>query len=123
MKIFTDDLENVLIDQNGINLRLGTREENNLADSLIFKYINEKFMIGSATTVFPLVYLGKEVEMDVTWIYLEVENVHSLSTLAITDGMLTEKYDDQINMINVLYRGNKHGLLLRNGKQSDSLKF
>lgn len=123
MKIFTDDLENAVQNQYGMNLKLGTKRENKKADSLIYGYLQNKFGIETDGTAFPLVFVGKEVEMDITWIYLEMDNISAVHKLIIKDHMITEIYDDQVNLINVNYLGKKHSLLLHKNKISGSIEF
>ena len=68
-------------------------------------------------------YIGKEVELDVTWIYVEIEDVPVLEKIEITDRMLTELFEEQVNIVNVNYNEKTLGLLLTQDKPTGSLEF
>jgi hypothetical protein len=122
MKIFTDDLEYGITGSKDF-YGLGTRKEPVGTDSLIFSYILENFEIVLDRKVAELIYIGKEVELDVTWIYIEIENVPELEEIEITNRMLTELFYDQVNIINVNYNQKTLGLLLKQDKPTGSLEF
>ena len=122
MKIFTDDLEYGItgsLDYYG----LGSVEEPNEADSLIFSYIRKNFEIQVDGRVTELEYIGKEVELDVTWCYIEIEGVKDPKEITISNRMLTEIYVEQVNIVNVTISGKTRGLLLDLRNSRGSLSF
>ena len=122
MKIFSDDLEYGIT---GVQkfYGLGTEKEPAGADSLIFSYILENFKVVIDGDPIKPVYIGKEVELDVTWIYVEIENVPGFKEIEITNHMLTEVLQDQVNIINVNYTGKNLGLLLKHDNPTGILNF
>ena len=52
-------------------------------------------------------YLGFENESEAAYGYIEVENVNTVSKLEITNSILYDKFDDQINILHVKAGGNR----------------
>ena len=117
MKIFTDDLE-YAISGSQLSYGLGTATEPPQSDSILFEYVQNNFDLKINGQEYAPIYIGKEVEMDVTWIYIEVEGIEAINSIEVTDLMLTELFDDQVNLINLKYLGQKKGLLLSRNKPS-----
>jgi hypothetical protein len=123
MKIFTDDLENALKERSGLLLKLGTPDELPATDSILSAYISENFRLDVNGKELKYQYLGKEVELDVTWCYLEVSGVHSVEKIKVTDRMLTELFENQSNLIKIKYRDKESAALLNRNKLSDIIRF
>ncbi len=123
MKIFTDDLENALEVQSGLLLKLGTQHELPESDSILVNYISDNFKLKLNGQDLIINYLGKEVDLDVTWCYLEVSGVEFIEKMEIIDKMLTEIFEDQSNLIKVKYKGKESAALLNRSRQMDVIKF
>ena len=123
MKIFTDDLENALKEQSGLLLRLGTQYELPETDSILANYISDNFKLRLNGQALIINYLGKEVDFDVTWCYLEAAGVDLVEKIEITDKMLTEIFEDQSNLIKVKYKGKESSALLNINRQTDIINF
>jgi hypothetical protein len=122
MKIFTNDLEYGITGSQDF-YGLGTSKEPADADSLIYSYILENFSVNVNGNCMKVDYVGKEVELDVTWIYLEIMEVDYVGRVEVSDHMLTELFNDQVNIVNLNYDGITRGVLLKNGKASGTLEF
>ena len=122
MKIFTDDLEYGITGSRDF-YGLGTSKEPAGSDSLIFSYILENFKVNLDGNCMKLNYIGKEVEVDVTWIYVEIDDVEFIGRVEVSNHMLTELLEDQVNIVNLKYHGKTRGLLLKQGNPSGILEF
>jgi len=122
MRIFTDDLEYGITGSQDF-YGLGTSKEPVSSDSLIYSYILENFTVNLNGNCLKLDFIGKEVEIDVTWIYLEKEDIEYIGRIEVTNYMLTELFRDQVNIINVKYNSETHGLLLKQDTPSGLLEF
>jgi hypothetical protein len=122
MKIFTDDLEYGITGSRDF-YGLGTKKEPVEADSLLWSYILKNFMVSVNGEPVNYIYVGKEVELDVTWIYIEIGDISGFGNIEITNKMLTELFRDQVNIVNVNYNGETLGLLLKKDNPSGVLKF
>lgn len=124
IKVFTDDLELALGRANGgkaVTLADYGAEAGN--DSLIFAYLAGRFSFsrkGEETiTTHPV---GRETELDVTWIYLETDPMQPLKEAVVSNTMMMELYDDQTHIVHLKQGGVTKSILLHRGKRSGTLK-
>ena len=122
MKIFTDDLEYAITGTPPF-YGLGSEFEPDDADSVLFRYIKKNFHVKLDDTLRQPIYIGKEVEFDVTWCYIEIENVQNFRRIEITNRMLTEIYEDQLNIVNINARGKVSGMLLNRSETTRTIHF
>ena len=61
----------------------------------------------------PFKYVGHETEMDANWLYLEIPYSEPFRGGLLKQSMLTELFDDQVNMVNVQYQGQKKTFVFR----------
>jgi hypothetical protein len=121
MRIFPDDLDRALMYKTGINTMLATELEPPGADSLLMEYLLESFQIIVNGKTVALNYLGKEPEADAIWCYLESEQINQPVTIMVTQALLTETFEEQVNIVQV-YQGKwNKGLLLNRQEQSGEL--
>jgi hypothetical protein len=103
-RIFSDDLETTLLSETGQKLRLGSEKEHPKADSILFSYIRTTLNIRQDGTLLDLVFIGKEVEADVTWIYLESKTgINIDKPLTISNEYLFQQFPDQKNLVNLKF--------------------
>jgi len=109
-RIFTDDLQATLLEKTGKKLGLGSEKVHPQADSILFNYLVSTLIFKQEGKDLELIYIGKEVEADVTWLYLESkEGILLNKPLEIRNGILHERFPEQKNLVN-----------LRFGKQTSS---
>ena len=76
MKIFTDDLEAALEEMTTQKLWIGDPERELAAtDSLLAIYFDKKLTISINEEEKEAIFIGKELEADVTWCYLEIQDL------------------------------------------------
>lgn len=100
-KIFLDDLENALNKKYGQSLDVLNPKQPELLDSLIENYIMEKFSIVIDGKPYTPHFLGREVQGDAMWCYLEIEAVGAFAEVQVTNAILLESFDDQTNLVHV----------------------
>lgn len=122
-RIFIDDLEKGLESMGAYNLNLGTEKETPKGNAVLNRYMGQHFKVSVDGKPVPWKMIGKEVENDVIWIYVEVSDVTKITSLEIENSMLTDVYDDQTNMINVTVGEEKKSLLLSGSKKKGTLTF
>ncbi len=123
LKIFTDDLENTLEAQGTGKLYLGSERESEDADRFIFNYIKTNFNLKLENRQVQLNYLGKEVELDVTWCFIEVLDVEKITNITVTNTILIEQFEDQTNIVHVKVENNQKSMLLHKARVTDRLEF
>ncbi len=122
-KIFTDDLETALEDQGVGKLRLGTDREMENADEYIRRYLEKNVVIQVDGGSVALGYLGKEVEMDVAWCYLEVQGVPSIQTMTVSNTLLFELFEEQTNIVHISANNKKQSLMLNIANREGTVEY
>jgi hypothetical protein len=105
IRIFTDDLENTLQSEREELLRLGDEREHEDADLLIESYLKNNFSLQINGTPLVLDFLGKEVDHDITFCYLELPQVPPTNAMTIQSTILFELFSDQLNRVKVEFNG------------------
>jgi len=124
LKIFTDDFEEVLEQKNGESLHLGTPKENPKADEWIRDYLQKKLKIRlNEDASNPFKYLGKEVEVNEMWCYLEIENVSTIEAIEVNNVLLTETFPKQSNIVNIRANARLETLVLSKDKTVDKVSY
>lgn len=121
MRIFPDDLDRALEQNFGISTHLATELESNEADSLLQVYLGFHFALEVDGVPVILKYLGKEPEADAIWCYMESEAINNFGSIQIRSSLLTEEFEDQVNIIQVYAGKWNKGLLLTREQTSDQL--
>jgi len=106
-RIFTDDLEYSIIAQSGIKLWLGSNNEHPKADSLLFDFLNSNLIITQDSSHLDFIFIGQEVDADVTCIYAESkEGVQINDPIEISNSLLFDQFPDQKNIVNLSFGKN-----------------
>ena len=121
IRIFPDDLDRALQSIFGISAHLATDMEHKEADSLLQIYLDFHIAIKVNGEPVILKYLGKEPEADAIWCYMESEPIIAPSSILIRSSLLTDEFEDQVNIIQV-YNGKwNKGMMLTREHTSDQL--
>ena len=100
MKLFVDDFEQVLEQEQEVRILLGTEKEHPNANVFIKEYINTHFIVEQSKGSLPVTFIGKEVDKDYAWIYLEIKNFKVKDGTLLTSSMLLDYFTEQTNKIN-----------------------
>lgn len=122
-KIFTDDFEKALETVNGERIFIGTDKEHKETDAFIEKYLKKSFSVSVDNRGYDLVYIGKEVEIDMTYCYIEVLGVNNIEEIEVTSTLLTDVFDGQKNIVHIKKGKIKRSMLLSKGRESDVVSF
>ena len=123
MKIFTDDLEEGIFDASAQTLNLGLASEVPEADSVLIAYLKERVGIHVNGKPVSLQFLGKEVEMQVAWVYLEARCSTPISEVQVHNEILMHLHEEQTNLVNIKVGSTKRSLLLSQKKKEDAATF
>jgi len=117
MKIFTDDLEAALEADTSEKLWIGDPEREVITtDSLLAVYFGKRLTFNINGEEREAVFIGKELEADVTWCYLEIQDIPAVKSVSIDNRILMELFDDQKNLVHIYANGKEKSLFLRRGK-------
>ena len=126
MRIFTDDFEKALSAASNSKITLsespGRAADKN--DPLIERYVQAHFSYLTAqkqTKSFN--YVGHEVEADANWLYLEMPYAESFRGGVLKQNVLMELFDDQVNMVNINYQGQKKTFVFRKNQPVQNISL
>jgi len=100
MKLFVNDLEMVLEKEQKARILLGTKKEHPETDNFISAYVNTHFIVEQSKGSLPVTFIGKEVDKDYAWIYLEVKKFKVKDETLLTNSTFLDYFPDQSNKIN-----------------------
>lgn len=111
IRMFTDDLETALTKaNNGQKIMIGGKNDN--SDAILNKYIQQHFAFVTPQKQKRILnILGKEMEGEATWVYVEVPNSQDFKSDVLYNNLMQELFDDQTNLVNIMYSGNKKTIL------------
>lgn len=122
IKVFTDDLENALSRKFKTKV---TYSNSTKVQAYVQEYLNGSLSFELVKGK-PLAYtfVGAEQEADVVWIYLEVPlKTETLSHLYVRNAVLQELFDDQMNMVNLDYKGKVSSMLFQKQDGTRKMSF
>lgn len=112
IKLFTDDLEKALNEENSQKIILS----NNEFDEYVEAYVQSRFKLyNDDGKELNLTYLGKELEYDVTWVYMESKTAKASENLTVENTLLNEVFRDQSHIVHYYLGENTSTVLLDAG--------
>ena len=108
-KIFWDDFETALTKINSKNKRVDLTNEKNLVENnlLISAYITSHLSLLVDGKPVAINFVGFEKEDIVIFSYLEVPGINTLKKISITNSLMHDMFDDQVEIIHVVVNGNR----------------
>lgn len=122
-KVFTDDLEKVILATTGDSLRLASKKEHPKADSIIFSYLSKHILIEVNEKEVELEMIGRELDNDVTWVYLEGKKLPKLKSIRIENTTLMDQIGEQKNMITLMVEKEKQSFLFNTSKTYELIEY
>jgi hypothetical protein len=116
IRVFTDDLEATINAGNtGAKLVVDTGAS---TDEHIARYMKKAFVIyDKAQKPKPTTFIGKELDGEVTWVYMEVEGVVNPQEIIIYNAVLVDTFSDQKNIVNCKIKGARKSFLFDKKRQ------
>ena len=122
-RFFVDDFERRLEEEFEGQLRLGTDREHPKADRAIEGFLEQNFTILVNGKPVSRTYIGKEVEADAIWVYIEVPKIKRVKNIEVQHLALLDVFRDQRNFVNVEYEGEKKAVILHARQPKDIISF
>lgn len=123
VKTFADDLILALEKEGATKIYLGEEKENPATNKLIFNYLKSHLSLKVNGEKVAFKFIGKEMETDAVWTYLEIDNISELNEIEVNCTLLTEIFDSQNNIIQINKGEGIKSMLLDRKKNKDSLTF
>lgn len=105
IKIFTDDLEKAILNENKTVLDITNPQNKNRADNLIALYLQKHLKVVLNNKFYPINFVGYQITNEAVWCYLETKKKPKIKTISITNTLLLALYPQQINIINFKAEG------------------
>lgn len=110
IRVFADDLEEALTRRSGHRVRLETASD---FDELALAYVASTLkLVAPDGEPLTLRWIGKEVAVDVVWLYVEAPLAGRLDGGRLETSLFFDLFDDQVNTVN-----------LKDGKRRATLTF
>ena len=123
VKTFADDLLLGLKNAGVTKLYLGEEKENSATDQYIFEYLKLNLIFKVNGKKVDYSFVGKEMETDVVWSYLEIEEIIALNEIEVECFLLTEVLETQSNIIQINNGAGIKSMLLTKHKTIDSITY
>ena len=122
-KIFVEDLEQVLQERYSSRVQLDPKIETELDQNYLIEYVLQKLKFKVNGNDAPLIYIGKEYDIDILNIYFEIEDVELLESIGIENKILLDLFPEQQNIIHFSNEKNKRNLILDKNRPNGLLNF
>jgi hypothetical protein len=110
-KLFTDDLEFAIEKSTGVAMHLGTDNESSETNALMESYMKQHFQCNINGVATDWRWVGKEVENDLTYCYMEFYRKPDFSALTVTNDVLIAHFPDQQNIVDLSMMGSTQTLV------------
>jgi len=111
VRLFTHDLEWAISRDKSVRLDLGGNQEPAFAEGLVRDYLRFHLNISLNDSPVAMSYVGKEVEHDRIFCYLEFPASQSFHAMTIENTLLTDVFDEQKNYLELEMAGWKQSLV------------
>lgn len=106
-KIFTDDFERILAKNYQAKVDLINPPDKTAMDSLVKKYLLSHLAVQVNGKRVELSYLGFEHDKEAVYGYIEGVEVPVLNRIAVSTNMMYDQFDDQVNILHVMVKGQR----------------
>ena len=121
--IFLDDLEDALNEKYNTRMDIIHPKDRSERDRMVKEYVTANFFVEVDGRQKGLIYLGHEIEEDAIYCYISVPGIKKMKKIKITNTILMEKFDDQVNLVHVQYQGEIKSMKLVKSNISDSIIY
>ena len=122
-KTFWDDFESILSKINKSRVDLTSDKTTADNNKRIFEYIKSHLQITADGKPVQLSFVGYEKEDVVVYSYLQVDNINSVKNVTIVNTLMHDMFDDQVNIIHVIVKGERKSTKLDYPVSSAKIEF
>lgn len=111
-QIFIDDFEELLKTRYDEDIKLAPDSDSKMIDNYMKRYLSDKLEIKVNGNPVEFNFIGKEYKDDITYCYLEIENVSNIKSMEVVNRVLFDKFSDQQNIVRLKLLGKNRSFLL-----------
>ena len=115
VKIFADDFQDLILHKYSVQLKLTDQQLPGEKISSVNRYIQEtlKFEI-NGKEIDGLMFEKSDLNEEAIWLNYSYEHGSRIRKIYVSNTLMTEKFDDQTNLLIVSYNGKQNGYRLDN---------
>jgi hypothetical protein len=106
-KIFIDDFQKALGKKYNVSVDLINPKDKAAVNNMVSDYIKSHLSFRADGKTANFSYLGYEISEEAAWSYYQADNIASVKNLEITNSVLHDYIDKQINIIHVIVNGER----------------
>ena len=122
-KIFTDDFEDALTKKYKTTVDLVKPKDKSAMDKLVSDYIKKHLFVKTDNKPASLSYIGFEKEDEAVYSYFQVDNVPTVKKIDVTNSILHDFSEQQINIIHCTVGGKRQSTKLDYPKTEASFSW
>lgn len=122
-QIFISDFEKLLKERYDENITLLPDSNAELIEKYMKRYVEDKLKIKVNGSSVKFKFIGKEYKDDITYCYLEVENISNINSIEVTNKVLFDILPEQQNIVRLKLLGKNKSFLLIPDKDKCVLNF
>jgi hypothetical protein len=122
IKLFTDDFERAIQNDGHPEIRL-TGEPTNETSAAIQAYLEKHFTLNFQSKPTQLIYVGQEVEADLTICYFELAQLPEFNFIEVKNNIFMEIFPDQKNVVDISMKGQRQTLIFAGTKDREICYF
>ncbi len=111
-QIFIDDFEALLRKRYDENITLAPDSDSKIIDTYMERYLSDKLNIKVNGSILNFNFIGKEYKDDITYCYLEIENITNIKSLEVINQTLFDLFPEQQNIVRLKMLGENRSFLL-----------
>lgn len=123
VKVFAEDFEKTLTQVNKIPVDLVNPKDQVKANKLVATYLQQHLVMKVNGKPVQLEFVGYEKEREAVWCFVQVINIPVVSKIDITNSLLYDAFEQQINLIHVTVNGERKSTKLSFPDQEASFAF
>ena len=116
-RLFLDDLESAINTRHGLYMDIAKPKDMAERDSLVQHYLLSNFEVSVDGRRLEKTFIGVEIVDDVLYGYIEIVSVKKFKQIRVTDSVLMELFDDQVNLVHVKYNNKTRSLKLEKNSE------
>jgi hypothetical protein len=106
-KIYRDDFEKILATNYKTKVDLINPVDRKAMEKLVNDYVQKHLIIKADSKPLSLSGIGFEFEDEAIFSYFQVDNVSSVKSIALTNSILFDLFDDQLSIMHITVGGNR----------------
>lgn len=111
-QVFIDDFETLIRERYDETITLAQADEPEIVDEYMKRYLEDKLKISINNKAYNFNFLGKEYKDDITYCYLEIENIKDIKSISVINRILFDVLPDQQNIVRLKLLGKNKSFLL-----------